>query len=335
MFSGKNSTYEIRVNAIGAYLKDINVSEISKTYNIHRATIYRWINKYKNGNSIKNLERKKVSGRPTILKEKHLLEIEKIILQAATKFGFETDFWTCRRVGQILYEKLNIKLSRQTIWRKLRSLNLTYQKPEKRYAEADDEVRVKWISEELPKILNDVKRYRAILYFEDESNISLTAVLAKTWAPKGKTPIQKVTGKRSGISAMSAVSKSGNLIFTLHEKRITSEEVIRFLKQMLEHHKRRHLVVVMDGATPHTSKRTKNFIEKQKRLHVFYLPSYSPDFNPDEKIWNYLKHHALKGHQAKTREEIKNLTKEKLEALTKNPELVTKIFFWSDVAILL
>ncbi|MGR3316892.1 MAG: transposase, partial [Candidatus Anammoxibacter sp.] len=91
----------------------------------------------------------------------------------------------------------------------------------------------------------------------------------------------------------------------MHEKRIASDEIIEFLMQMLKHHKRRHLVVVMDKATPHTSKKTQAFIESRKRLHVFYLPSYSPDWNPDEKVWNHLKYQELKGHHAKTNEELK------------------------------
>ena len=139
------------------------------------------------------------------------------------------------------------------------------------------------------------------VYFQDEANISLTALLGKTWAPCGQTPKQRVTGKRGGVSAMSAITGGGQLLFRLHDKRICSEEVIGFLGQMLQHHKRRHLVVVMDQAPPHVSKRTKQYIDSQRRLHVFHLPKYSPDWNPDEKVWNHLKHQELKGHQARTK----------------------------------
>ncbi|NLS93437.1 MAG: hypothetical protein GXX96_14865 [Planctomycetaceae bacterium] len=44
------------------------------------------------------------------------------------------------------------------------------------------------------------------------------------------------------------------------------------------------LVVVTDQAPPHVSKRTKAYIASQPRLHVFHLPKYSPDRNPDEKV---------------------------------------------------
>lgn len=83
-------------------------------------------------------------------------------------------------------------------------------------------------------------KYRAILYFQDESNISLTAILARTWAPMGDTPIQRVTGNRGGVAAMSAITSAGQLVFRLHQKRITSVEMIDFLTQLLRHHKGRN-----------------------------------------------------------------------------------------------
>lgn len=100
---------------------------------------------------------------------------------------------------------------------------------------------------------------------------------------------------------MSAISKNGGLIFRLHDKRFAFPEVIHFLTQMLKHHHWRHLVVMMDRTRPHTSQKTQSFVDSQKRLHVFYMPSYSPDWNPDEYVWNHLKHQERKSHQAKTK----------------------------------
>src|SRR5438093_12599931 len=126
---------------------------------------------------------------------------------------------------------------------------------------------------------------------------------------------------------MSAITSGGQLIFRLHDKRIASPEVIDFLGQMLRHHPKRHLVVVMDQAPPHVSKKTMAYIENHRRLHVFHLPKYSPDWNPDEKVWNHLKHEELKCHHAKTKAELKVLTEEKLTSMSKNPRLLEGIFF--------
>ena len=92
------------------------------------------------------------------------------------------------------------------------------------------------------------------------------------------------------------------------------------------------MVVVMDQAPPHVSQVTRTYVDSQKRLHVFYLPKYSPDWNPDEKVWNYLKHHELKGHQAKTKEELHALTQTKLETMSRNPPLLKGLFFRCCVA---
>ena len=114
-----------------------------------------------------------------------------------------------------LGEKLSISLA---------TSGLTYQKPEKRFKEADEEKRQEWIRKVIPEILETVGKYKAILYFKDESNISLTAVLGKTWAPKGKTPIQRVTGGRSGVAARAANDQSRKLLR------------IRIIFQFLMHH---------------------------------------------------------------------------------------------------
>jgi len=316
------STLEVRIRAVRAVVDDgLTVTEVAKAYGTDRSTVHRWLTRFHDeGDS--GLNRRAVPGRPRKLAELNAAVLERIVLSPASEYGFETDFWTTRRLLQIVRSEFDVVVSKQTMMRRLHEAGLTYQKPERQYFEMSEEERQDWRRKELPKIRRAVRKYRAILYFQDEANISLTALLAKTWAPRGKTPKQEVTGKRGGVSAMSAITGSGQLIFRLHDKRIASEEVVEFLDQMLKHHPRRHLVVVMDQAPPHTSKRTRAFIASKPRLHVFNLPKYSPDWNPDEKVWNHLKHQELKGHQAKTRTELQNLTEHKLNNMAQDKKLL-------------
>ena len=74
------------------------------------------------------------------------------------------------------------------------------------------------------------------------------------------------------------------------------------------------------------------FFERQERLHVFYLPPYSPDWNSDEKVWNHLKCQELKSHQAKTKDELKQLTQSKLHEMSKNAKILRGIYFQCCVA---
>jgi len=335
MHEAKYSTYEIRLRAVRAVQEGMAVVEVAKAYQTHRATIHRWLARYEEEGSDEGLVRKAGSGRPRIVGELWSSDLLSIVLKPASVYGYETDFWTCERLRQVIGKDFEVTPSHVTVWRRLREAGLTYQKPERRYFEASEEQRQEWIDKELPRIRRVVREHKAILYFQDEAHLSLTALLGKTWSPRGRTPIQEVTGKRGGVSAMSAINPRGRLLFTLHEKRIASAEVIHFLGQLLEHHNRRHLVVVMDKASPHTSKKTRGFIKSQKRLHVFHLPPYSPDWNPDEQVWNHLKHEELKGHQAKTKAERRDLAEKKLTQMAKNHRQLRGIFFRCCVADLL
>lgn len=325
------STYDVRQRAIDALERGMSIGLVATAFGTDRKTIYRWLQRYRSEGD-RGLDRKPGSGRPRILEALTESELRSVILRPATELGYETDLWTIKRVQAIIEDRYEIRISKDTVWRRLREAGLTYQKPERQYYEIDESARQAWARTEIPRIRRTVLKYRAILYFQDEANVSLTAFLGKTWAVRGQTPKARVTGKRGGIAAVSAISRRGYLLFRLYEKRITSIEVIEFLAQMLHHHRTRHLVVVMDQAPPHVSKATHHYIASQRRLHVFYLPKYSPDWNPDEKVWNHLKHQELKSHRAKTRDELKALTKQKLSNMSRDPQLVRGIFFRCCVA---
>jgi transposase len=331
MYQGRYSTLDMRSRAVLAVERGQPVGQVAEAYGVDRTTLFRWVRRFVTQGA-RGLERRAGSGRPRLLPSFDMEALNDVVLEPASHFGFETDLWTVGRLRQVIREHYGVTLSEDTVWRRLRDAGFTYQKPERRYFELSEEAREQWMATEAPRIRAAVRKFRAILYFQDESNVSLTAFLGKTWAFRGQTPHARVTGKRGGVTAMSALSGQGRLLFRLFRERIASRHVMDFLGQMLRHHRQRHLVVVMDQAPPHVSQATKAYVESQERLHVFYLPKYSPDWNPDEKVWNHLKHHELKGHQAKTKEELHALTQTKLETMSRNPELLKGLFFRCCVA---
>ena len=331
MCNGVHLTADLRRRAVDAVMDGMTQTAVAAAFGVDRKTVSRWVVKFGEGGS-DALLRKNGSGRPRCLEDLTEAELLKIILPGAMEYGFETDLWTVGRIRRVIMDEFRVPVSKTTIRRRLREAGLSYQKPERQYYEIDEAARKKWLRYEVPKIRRAVRKYRGILYFQDESNISLTALLGKTWAPCGQTPKAKVTGRRAGVAATSAISRSGHLLFRLLEKRIASKEVIEFLEQMLRHHQRRHLIVVMDQAPPHTSKKTRTWIDGQPRLHVFHLPKYSPDWNPDEKVWNHLKNQELASHQAKDKAELKHMTRRKLQSMARRPKLMQGIFFRCCIA---
>ncbi len=310
-----------------------SVEQVAKTLDVHRSNVYRWINRY---HATKNIEREHnpLSGRQSKLCGRNSRKVLRLLMQPAIKYGYDTDFWTTRRIAQVVKSEMGLKVSRMAVHRTLTKHEQSYKTPEKRYYEANTEQQQEWQKKTVPVIKSTVKKFRAILYFEDESNISLTPTIAKTWGPRGATIIRKFTGNRGSVSAISAISNDGRLIFNVHDnqKRYCAKDIVRFLSEMLNHHPKRHLVVIMDQAPCHRAKLVKVFASKSKRLHIFYLPPRSPEFNPDEKLWDHLKNQELKSHQATTTKSLKTVTKKKLRKISNDKRVVHGIFNRSDGA---
>lgn len=302
-----------------------SVGQISDIFGIHYQSVSRWFCQYRRG-GIEALKRRNALGKARTLNSGDLKWLEKVLKENATAHGFLTPLWTGTYVRILFKRERRIDLDRSTVWRYLVRLGLSFQKPEKRYSQQDCALVEKWIRSEWPKIQRWARVNRAMVYFEDESGVSLAPVIGKTWAPKGQTPIVRVTGKRGGVLAMSAISPSGRMCFRLEKRKVNANVLIEFINQIGAQHPSRKVGIVMDQAPCHIAKKVKRLSEQSPRLRVFHLPPYSPNLNPDEKVWRHMKHVELKNHQAQDKKQLARLVLGALRKMQKNPKL-TKNFF--------
>ncbi len=316
----------LREQSIRLWKKNKSIEEIADFCGVHFTVVYKWVRVYKR-NGLKALKRRKAKGAEPKLNKEDKTQIISWLRKPAMEFGFETPLWDCKRIQITIKRELNKSISISNLWETLRRWNLTPQKPEKEALQKDPVAVRKWIREEWPKIDKHRRRWQAMLYFLDESGVSLIPVLGKTWAPKGKTPKIRVTGGKGGLCVTSAISPAGRMVFRIEKETIHAKEHIDFLKQMMKHHPHRKIIVIEDNARPHISGEVKDFVNKNKnRIAIFYLPPYSPDLNPDEKVWRYLKNVKLKAHQARNQKEFKPLVKAKMQSIQKNPKLIKSFF---------
>jgi transposase len=306
--------------------QNMSPTEISNKFGVSRSSIYRWMNR--TGDS---LERRSVAGRPTSL---NLNEVNKVLAymqNPATNYGFESPLWTGPRIKALVKKKFRKNLHRSTVHRMLTEKKQSYKKVESRWSEADKARQSEWIKKTIPAIKRWAKKNKAPIYFLDESTIQLTPVNGKTWGPKGKTTIVKKTGKRGRICAISAISPSQKLFFSLQEETFNGKCVISFLKQIERNHPNKKIAVVMDNAPCHTSKVMKEYL-KNSSIKVFFLPPYSPEMNPDEKVWNYLKSSELVSHVETSVKDLKKLTSKKMRSIARQPKLLRGIFMRCEIS---
>src|SRR5262249_3142795 len=225
------STFEVRARAVAAAVDGNPIGKVAQAYGVDRTTLHRWLPRYREQGQA-GLQRRPVSGRPRKLSGRTEYILKRMVLAPASRYGFETDLWTVGRLHTVLVRNYCEDVSEDTVWRRLRDAGLTWQTPEREYFQADAEERRRWQRETIPQIREIMRKTGGILYCEDEASVCLTPLLGKTWALRGKPRSVKVTGNRATVSALSALSPRGRLVFRLYQKRIASAEVIDFLQQM-------------------------------------------------------------------------------------------------------
>jgi transposase len=121
---------DVKTKVVSAYLAGNSVAHLVEIFSFHRNTISRWI---KTSEKDPNFTRNKNpgSGRLPKLQGRGAKKLLGIVSKPASKFGFETDFWTTARIQRICVEKLGLKVSRMSIHRTLVKFEQSYKKPQK------------------------------------------------------------------------------------------------------------------------------------------------------------------------------------------------------------
>jgi hypothetical protein len=125
----------------------------------------------------------------------------------------------------------------------------------------------------------------------------LQPVVRRTWAPKGQTPIQYSWDRHDRLSVIAALTVAPQrrrlgLYFQLHDHNICFNDVIAFLN-LIHRHLRRKFILVMDRFSAH--RKAVRLLQETgvEWLEVEWLPSYAPDLNPVEMVWNHTKYADL------------------------------------------
>lgn len=328
---GRQLSHEVleqyRYRAIELRKKKWKVVDIAEAFGVNRRAVTRWFATYYKQGKV-GLKSKKAPGpRPKLLPDE-IHSVLNTLQDPATVHGFDTPLWTCKKLQTIITKKTGKNLHTSNVWRWLIRWRFSNQSPEKSALQADPKRGELWLKEDWPKIRCHAKQWKAVVYFLDEAGVSLIPVMGKTWAPKGKTPIVKVTGIKGGFCVTSAVSSSGRMLFRIEKEKVNAKVHIQFLKQIIKQHPRKKIIIIEDQAPAHISAEVRRFVmDNKEKLALYHIPPYSPDLNPDEEVWNYLKNKKLKAHQVQTKKEFKPFVIGKMRSIQRTPSLVRSFFY--------
>ena len=114
----------------------------------------------------------------------------------------------------------------------------------------------------------------------------------RTWALKGCTPVVQFHFNWKHVSAIAGLTRS-NFLFRLYDGALESAQIVEFVRTLRVQLERK-LLIVWDGAAQHRSRIVREYLDStQGAVQMALLPPYSPDLNPVEYLWAWLKRHAL------------------------------------------
>lgn len=177
--------------------------------------------------------------------------------------------------------------------------------------------------------------------FLDESGFFLHPLRRRTWAPEGRTPVQRAWDRRERLSVISALTLSPKgrlgLYFDLYGFNIATGEVMVMLKGLMRRLCReagRRVIFVMDRLPAHRSA-AKRLAGRygHKAAAVEWLPAYAPDLNPAEQVWDRAKYHDLPNFIPDDAEHLRHEVEASITNAAKQQRLLRSFFAWAKLKL--
>jgi transposase len=315
-----------RILSILALAEGISQQHVARTLQVSDESIRLWLCAFLLY-GVRGLETKRSPGRPPKLTKIQKRQLAAIIDKGPAEAGFISNCWRSPMIQHLIYEKFAIFYSVHYISQLLKNMGFSYQKARFVSDHLDEEARKQWLANTWPQILAIAKKKNTYILFGDEVSFPQWGTLSYTWARRGKQPTIETSGKRKGYKVFGLIDYfTGRFFYKCQESKFNSKSYIQFIKEVLSKTKK-HIILIQDGAKYHTSAETKQFFDKkQDRISVYNLPSYSPDYNPIEKLWKKVKKEGTHLHYFPTFKDLVDKVEEVLFVFKNTAKEVLSLF---------
>lgn len=267
-----------RIKAVLAYDEGYNYSEIARILLLDDETIRRHVEDYlnskklspTNGGSDSKLSHKESQKLIVHLNEVTYLYVKDICVYVKQQFG------------------LDYSISGMTKW--LRAHGFCYKKPHGVPAKADKKKQEEFIAKY--KRLRQRSAGKEPIFFADSVHPQHQTRLTYGWIAKGERKAIATTARQRRLNIIGGISLDGHRFVYKKADKITNESIKLFLSELRRQRSRDIKIhVVWDNAAYHRSKEIKKHAKKLN-IKLHYLPPYSPNLNPIERMWKLMHEHV-------------------------------------------
>ena len=320
---------QLRNQAIRLRKTGRTYAEIGEIVGVHPTNVCKWWKAYERGGqkAIRHKQRGRRHGACRTLSMDQEREVQKLIRdKCPDQLKLPFALWTRKAVGQLIERQWSIRMPIRTIGEYLKRWGFTPQKPLKKAYEQNPNAVKKWLDEQYPAIVRRAKADDAEIHWGDETGLLNNAYYGRSYAPAGKTPAIELPAKRAHVSMISSVTNQGKVRFMLYEDAMNAQTLIKFMRRLVKDTGRK-VYLILDNLRSHHSRPVKDWLEEHRdEMEVFFLPSYSPELNPDEYLNRDLKVTVHNGKPSRTKDQLKERSISHLRMLQKKPSRVKKYF---------
>jgi transposase len=234
--------------------------------------------------------------------------------------------WSRAAVRALIARRCGVELAVRTVGKYLARWGFTAQKPIRRAYEQDPAAVRRWLRQDYPEIVKRAKRAHGIVVWGDETGVRADDVRGRSYAPRGQTPVVRVCQTRIKLSLITAVTNKGELRWMIVDGAVNAPTFIRFLERLIRD-ARGKVFLIVDRLKAHRARLVRDWLQAHRSaIEVHYLPSYSPELNPDEGVNADLKQALPRQEPARSKEQLRRAADRHMRSLSRRPQRIRAIF---------
>jgi len=242
------------------------------------------------------------------------------------ELGLPFALWSRAAVRMLIERQCGVRLAVRTMSTYLARWGFTAETPLRRAYEQSPKAVRRWLRLDYPAIVAQAKREKGAIFWGDETGLRSDDMRGRSFAPRGRTPVVRPNHKRAGLGLISAVTNKGELRWMVLDGALKAPSLIRFLSRLLEDVDGK-VFLIWDNLSVHRARTVQDWLaERTEQIEVFYLPSYSPELNPDEGLNADLKQVVTRKPPARGKPDLKRTVISHMRRLTKLPERIRSYF---------
>lgn len=317
----------LRQKGIDLWRSGISQAEIARQLDVRPATVNSWVQLYRRGGS--KALRTKQRGRRRVALTERQEALARRRIEGNTPGQLRLDFalWTTDAVLALIKRLFKKSVSKRTVHRLLYRWGFTPKKAARRAWQQDFAKVDAWLTSEYPKIAARAKRCGGCIFWSDETGVRSDDTTSRGWAPKGQPAIMTTNGRRHSCNVISAITNQGALAFQVFKGGFNAKVFIGFLKRLIEHAKGRKVFLIVDQHPAHKAKMVKKWlVDHRREIEMHFLPSYSPELNPDEFLNHDLKAQTVRRTPPESDAHLLAMVRGHLRSRQKTPSVVAAFF---------